>query len=90
MKVSISEIVNARVLEVAEYVLETTDNIRSTAKVFGVGKSTIHKDLNERLRVLNPELYSQIHNILVKNKYLGQHKGGEATSKRYKRWKNLN
>jgi len=85
MKVNISEIVSARVLEVAEYTLKTCKDIRSTAKVFGVSKSTIHKDLTKRLIEISPELYGQIRIILIDNKYLGQLKGGESTSKKYRR-----
>ena len=56
--------IEERVLEVAEYIISSKATIRKTAKVFGVSKSTIHKDMTERLPKINTIIAEQTHNIL--------------------------
>lgn len=71
------------VLEVADYTIKIGSTIRDTAKVFGVGKSTIHLDLSKRLPKLSRSL-SEKADIILKNNFNQKHiRGGEATRKRY-------
>lgn len=74
-----------RVLEVARYMIITKDNIRNTAKKFGVSKSTIHKDISERLKFISLRLYGEIKEILPENKHNGQLKGGQVTGEKWKK-----
>lgn len=53
---------------VAKYILEKNTTVRQTAKTFGVSKSTIHKDVTERLKEINPSLAKEVKNVLDKNK----------------------
>ena len=73
-----------RVLEVAKYIIESKATIRRTAKVFGVSKSTIHKDMTERLPTLNPQIASEAKTILDLNKAERHIRGGMATRLKYK------
>lgn len=73
-----------RVLEVAKYIIESKATIRRTAKVFGVSKSTIHKDMTERLPTLNPKIASEAKTILDLNKAERHIRGGDATRLKYK------
>ena len=73
-----------RVLEVAKYIIESKATIRRTAKVFGVSKSTIHKDMTERLPKINPQIASDAKNILDFNKAERHIRGGKATKMKYK------
>ena len=77
------EYIRKRVLEICHYILETTATVRQTAAVFGVSKSTVHKDMTERLPVINKELALLIKEILEKNKAERHLRGGEATKKKY-------
>lgn len=76
--------IEERVLEVARYIIESKDTIRKTAKVFGVSKSTIHKDMTERLPKINSEIAEQTHFILEINKSERHIRGGKATKLKYK------
>ncbi|MGF7184804.1 putative DeoR family transcriptional regulator (stage III sporulation protein D) [Desulfitispora alkaliphila] len=78
------EYIRKRVLEIAYHILETDATVRQAAKIFGVSKSTVHKDLTERLPLINEELSDQVKNILDKNKSERHIRGGEATRKKYK------
>lgn len=77
------EYIRKRVLEICNYILETEQTVRQTALVFGVSKSTVHKDMTERLPSVNKELAQQIRGILEKNKAERHLRGGEATKKKY-------
>jgi putative DeoR family transcriptional regulator (stage III sporulation protein D) len=72
-----------RVLEEAAYIIRTKDNIRATAKKFGFSKSTVHKDMRERLIRINPQMYVVIAKILEFNKQQATARGGEATKRKY-------
>lgn len=72
-----------RVLEVSNHILNTRDTVRDTAKSFGVSKSTVHKDVTERLPKINPQLATQVKNILEFNKAERHLRGGEATRKKF-------
>ena len=78
------EYIEERVLEVAQYIIYSRATIRKTAKVFGVSKSTIHKDMTERLPKINPDIAEEAKSILDLNK-AGRHiRGGKATKLKYK------
>lgn len=73
-----------RVCEVAEYIVENKVTVRAAAKRFGISKSTVHKDLTERLAKVNPALYAQVREVLDLNKAERHIRGGMATKKKYK------
>lgn len=68
-----------RVIEVADYIISTKDTIRETAKYFNVSKSTIHKDLQERLYQIDINKYNDIKKILEEHIETRHLKGGEST-----------
>ncbi|MBQ6876989.1 MAG: sporulation transcriptional regulator SpoIIID [Oscillospiraceae bacterium] len=72
-----------RTILAAEYIIENGATVRSAAKKFGVSKSTVHKDVSERLRRLNPNLYLQVKEVLEKNKSERHIRGGIATREKY-------
>jgi putative DeoR family transcriptional regulator (stage III sporulation protein D) len=72
-----------RTVLAAEYIIENGATVRSAAKKFGVSKSTVHKDVSERLRNLNLELYYEVKAVLEKNKQERHIRGGEATKEKY-------
>ncbi|ABZ83461.1 stage iii sporulation protein d [Heliomicrobium modesticaldum Ice1] len=77
------EYIRKRVLEVSQYILDTSATVRQTATVFGVSKSTIHKDVTERLPSINSDLAEEVKNILDHNKSERHIRGGEATRRKY-------
>lgn len=72
-----------RAILFGEYIAETSSTVRETAKKFGLSKSTVHKDVTERLRKINPQLYYEVKNILEKNKSERHIRGGMATKLKY-------
>ena len=80
----------ARACDLAEYLLANNATVRAAAKQFGVSKSTVHKDLTERLEKIDPpegvspELYSQVRSLLELNKAERHIRGGMATRRKYK------
>ncbi|KGK90710.1 MULTISPECIES: sporulation transcriptional regulator SpoIIID [Clostridium] len=76
--------IEERVLEVANYIISSKATIRKTAKVFGVSKSTIHKDMTERLPKINPQIAEEAKIILDYNKAERHIRGGKATKMKYK------
>ena len=76
--------IEERVLEVAQYIIYSRATIRKTAKVFGVSKSTIHKDMTERLPKINPDIAEEAKSILDLNKAERHIRGGKATKMKYK------
>ncbi|MEE1057659.1 MAG: sporulation transcriptional regulator SpoIIID [Acutalibacteraceae bacterium] len=77
-------IVEERAVELGQYIIESKATVRSAAKKFGVSKSTVHKDVSERLKYVNPQLYSQVKEVLEVNKAQRHIRGGMATRKKYK------
>ncbi len=73
-----------RAQELAVYMIENRTTIRAAAKKFGISKSTVHKDLSERLENVNRPLYQQVKEILDCNKAERHIRGGMATRKKYK------
>ena len=80
--------IEERVLEVAAYVLETGSTVRNAANHFKISKSTIHKDLVERLRAINPILAEDVKHVLDNNKAERHIRGGLATRQKYLDFKN--
>ncbi len=66
-----------------EYVIETGATVRACALRFGVSKSTVHKDLSQKLKYINGRMYREVKEILEKNKSERHIRGGEATRKKY-------
>lgn len=75
--------INTRVLQVANYILQTKSTVRRASKVFGVSKSTIHYDVSSRLKKINYPLYQKIHKILQNNFEEKHIRGGQATKNKY-------
>lgn len=73
-----------RACDLAVYIIENRTTIRAAAKQFGISKSTVHKDLSERLRQINRPLYDQVKKILDVNKAERHIRGGIATRRKYK------
>ncbi len=73
-----------RACDLAEYIIENRTTIRAAAKQFGVSKSTVHKDLSERLQYINRPLYLSVKEVLDFNKAERHIRGGIATRKKYK------
>ncbi len=66
-----------------QYLIDNESTVRATAKYFGISKSTVHKDVSERLSEINPTLYSRVKMILDKNKSERHLRGGKATKEKY-------
>lgn len=77
-------IVEERAVELGQYIIESKATVRSAAKKFGVSKSTVHKDVSERLKYVNPQLYTQVKAVLEINKAQRHIRGGMATKMKYK------
>ncbi len=75
---------NKRACELAVYMIETGATVRAAARHFGISKSTVHKDLTQRLEACNRPLYVQVREILDLNKQERHIRGGMATRKKYK------
>ena len=76
--------IGKRAVSLAEYILETGGTVRNAAAKFGISKSTVHKDLTERLERLDRELWLGVRAVLEKNKAERHLRGGEATRIKYK------
>lgn len=73
-----------RACNLALYIIENKTTVRAAAQKFGISKSTVHKDLSERLPVFNQPLFAQVKRILEENKAERHIRGGIATRKKYK------
>ena len=80
-KVSIEE----RAIELAQYIIDSKDTVRGAAKKYGISKSTVHKDVSERLLKINPSLAHDVRIILDENKAERHIRGGLATKLKYER-----
>lgn len=78
------EMSEERAVILGEYILCTGATVRATGKEFNVSKSTVHKDVTERLSRKNPQLYAQVKKVLEKNKQERHIRGGLATKRKYK------
>lgn len=72
-----------RVLELSQYIIESGATVRQTAERFGVSKSTVHKDVTERLPQLNETIADRVRRVLDNNKAERHLRGGEATKRKY-------
>ena len=77
-------VVEERAVELGEYILENNTTVRAAAKKFHVSKSTVHKDVSDRLKTVNPWLYGQVRQVLDVNKAQRHIRGGMATREKYK------
>ena len=73
-----------RCIILANYLVENRTTVRKVAQHFGISKSTVHKDITQTLKKVNPSLYSEVQAILEKNKKERHIRGGEATKNKYK------
>ena len=78
-----TDTIEKRACELAVYMIETGATVRTAAKHFGISKSTVHKDLTQRLRQYNRLLYEQVQLILAENKAQRHIRGGMATREKY-------
>lgn len=69
--------------EIANYIIESGATVRVAAAHFGISKSTVHKDITDKLKYANPALHREVARILAYNKSLRHIRGGEATRKKY-------
>ena len=76
--------IDERVRDVASYILENRTTVRAAAKEFGISKSTVHKDLTERLPKIDPVIFHEIRALLDLNKAERHIRGGLATRRKYK------
>jgi len=76
--------IEERVCDLAVYIIENKATVRAAAGQFGISKSTVHKDITERLSKLNPALYKQVRKLLDINKAERHIRGGLATRRKYK------
>ena len=77
------EYIEERALEIGTYIMESNATVRETAKKFGVSKSTVHKDVSERLEHINPSLAAEVRKVLDVNKAERHIRGGLATREKY-------
>lgn len=77
------EYIEERVIKIGMYIMESNATVRQTAKEFGVSKSTVHKDVSERLECINPSLAAEVRKVLDINKAERHIRGGLATREKY-------
>ena len=77
--------IEQRVIEIGHYIIEEGATVRQAAKKFGISKSTVHKDVTERLAYLDSELAKETRIVLDINKQERHIRGGQATKEKYKR-----
>ena len=77
--------ITERIKEESKYIIETKETLRMVAKKFNVSKSTVHKDISERLKKISPELYDKVRIILDEHILIRHIKGGETTKAKYQK-----
>lgn len=75
--------IEERAINLAHYIIDSKDTVRGAATKFGISKSTVHKDVSERLKKINPNLAKQVRIILDENKAERHMRGGMATKLKY-------
>ena len=80
-----NSLIKKRIMEEAMYILKTKKTIREISQVFNISKSTVHKDLHERLIDIDIEIHNKVKNILEYHKQIRHIKGGESTKKKYEK-----
>lgn len=76
-------LVEERAVDLGKYIIENKATVRNTAKKFGISKSTVHKDVSERLKYINMQLYIKVKGVLEINKAQRHIRGGLATKQKY-------
>ncbi len=79
--------IEERTIELARYIIENKATVRDAAKKFGISKSTVHKDVTERLNKINGALHRQVCEVLTENKNERHIRGGIATREKYRKIK---
>lgn len=79
----LKDYIEERALALANYIIDNKTTVRRAAKDFHVSKSTVHKDVTERLERLNPRLAQKVHEVLDENKAERHIRGGLATRQKY-------
>ena len=82
--------IEERVLNISNYIIENKATVRDAAKAFGVSKSTVHKDMVERLPKINNEMFKKVKEVLEVNKAERHIRGGMATKLKYQKKKEEN
>ena len=80
--------IDERAIDLAHYIINSKDTVRGAAKKFGISKSTVHKDVSERLKKINPVLAREVRIILDENKAERHIRGGMATKLKYSQLNN--
>ena len=75
--------IEERAIEIANYIIENNATVRQAAKNFGISKSTVHKDVTERLEQVNPSLAAEARTVIDVNKSERHIRGGMATKEKY-------
>ena len=75
--------IDERAINLAHYIIDSKDTVRGAAKKYGISKSTVHKDVSERLKKINPALAVEVRKILDENKAERHIRGGLATKEKY-------
>lgn len=85
--IKLSEKITKRTLAIADHIINTKDTIRATAKIFNVSKSTVHKDIQERLSTIDIEKYILVKEVMAKHLEMRHILGGESTRQLFLRKK---
>lgn len=80
-----NDVIWKRAVDIGEYIKESHATVREAARAFGVSKSTVHKDVTDRLPKIKPQLAKMVREVLDLNKAERHIRGGEATKKKYHR-----
>lgn len=80
-----NSLIISRTLSEANYIIDTKKTVRELSKVFNVSKSTVHKDLHERLKTINNDLFKKVNAIMKYHIEIRHIRGGESTKKKYKK-----
>ena len=83
--VFMKDYIEERAVALANYIIENNATVRKTASVFHISKSTVHKDVSERLIKINGSLAKKVHEVLLENKAERHIRGGMATKEKYKK-----
>ena len=78
-----NDILENRAVKLAEYIINNKKTVRATAQKFGVSKSTVHKDVSSRLKLIDLSLYKEVMLVLQENKAQRHIRGGLATKEKY-------
>ena len=84
-----SEKIKRRVFKEAEHIIKSGDTLRGASAIFGVGKSTVHNDMTEKLKYLDFDLYKNVRKVICKNLSERHIRGGNATKRKYVEIKNI-